>query len=197
MRAVNSFKYLFTSGIRLSLIQEIFYFPGEMHYVRELTRLIKTEINAVRRELANLVKSGLVVSESRSNKIYYQANYSSPLFQDMVTLAHKTHGLGGDIHKSLNKLGKINLVFYSRNFLTNEARGDNYDKVDIIIVGQVILPELSELIKKEEVLRGYEVNYMVMEQSELNIRRQRRDPFIIDFYINYPVVICGEYAKIT
>ncbi len=168
-----------------------------MFYVRELTRLVNTEINAVRRELANLLKAGLLVSEPRANKIFYQANEHSPLFFELLTIAHKTHLLGGIFHKNKDRLGKIDLILYSQNFLVNAQRGDNYDKIDIIIVGKVILQELDELISSEQKLRGYEINYMVMDLQELRLRKQRRDPFIVEFYLNYPVVIYGEYAKIT
>ncbi len=193
MRAKSSFKYLFTSAIRLALLQRLFYFPAEMFFTRQLTRDVGTEINAVRRELVNLKKAGLIVSEPRSNKIYHQANNLSPLFLDLVVIAHKTSGLGGQIHKLSDRIGKLSKIYYNQSFLFNAAKdGKSSSGVDILIIGQLILQEVEDLIKTEETIRMHEINYMVMSESELLVRKQKRDPFIVDFFLNEPVLIFGQ-----
>lgn len=192
MRAVNSFKYLFTSSVRLKLLQKLFYFPQELYFTRELGRAIGVEINAIRRELENLKNAGLIISEPRSNKIYHQANTSSPLFLDLTLIAHKTSGLGGDFHKYTDKLGKLDKIYYNQDFLVARPKDLAASEVDILLVGEVILQELEDLIKTEEVLRSREVNYMVMSNSEFQIRKQKRDPFIVDFFLKEPVLIFGK-----
>ncbi len=192
MKAANSSKYLFTSATRFLLIQKLFYFPLEMYYVRQLTRSLKLQINALRRELNHLEQAGLVSKEQRSNRLYYLANPNSPLYFDLICLAHKTSNLGESLYKKQNQLGELKQVFYSRNFLLNQSRPENYEQIDIILVGKFILQELETLINTEQILRGYEVNYMVMDENELQLRKQRRDPFIIDFFLQMPILIFGQ-----
>lgn len=163
-----------------------------MYYVRELTKNLNLQINAVRRELGHLLGAGLVNKEQRSNRLYYQTNFSSPLFFELVSLAHKTSNLGENLYKHQNQLGRLDHVFYSQNFFYNFPRSENYEQIDIVFVGKFILQELEQLVSAEQTLRGYEINYMVMDLEELQLRKHRRDPFIIDFFLQMPVIIFGQ-----
>jgi len=193
MKAQSSLKYLFVSETRRKLIDAFFYFPEGMFYVRELVRKIDEEINSVRHELENLKKAGLINSEWRGNRLYYSANTTSPIFNDLLVLAHKTTGLGLALQEKKEKLGKIKLFICSYGFMTGNQKSDS---VDFIIVGDVSMNEVDSLIKEEEKLIGREINYMVMDQQELQIRRSKRDPFIIDFFLNCPIVIIGSSQDI-
>jgi hypothetical protein len=73
----------------------------------------------------------------------------------------------------------------------------NTDDIDLIIVGDVSLREIENYIKQEEQVRGYEINYMVMGKGEFNLRRQKRDQFIVDFFLSNPVAIIGSYTEIS
>jgi DNA-binding transcriptional ArsR family regulator len=193
MKAQSSLKYLFVSETRRKLVDTFFYFPENMFYVRELVRKIDEEINSVRHQLENLKKAGLISSERRGNRLYYSANTQAPIFNDMLVLAHKTTGLGLALQEKKEKLGKIKLFICSYEFVTGSQKADS---VDFIIVGDVSINEVDSLIKEEEKLLGREINYMVMDQQELQIRRSKRDPFIIDFFLDCPIVIIGSPQEI-
>ena len=151
------------------------------------------EINSVRRELDNLKKAGIIESEARGNRLYYWANKSSSLFNDLLVLAHKTSGLGMAI-KDKENIGRVKMMLFSYNFLTNQPRSN--DDVDIVLVGDISLREVESAIKKEEEKRGREINYMVMDKKELQLRKQKRDPFLIDFFLACPTVIIGTPQEI-
>lgn len=195
MKVTNSLKYIFVSQTRLKLIGVLFYFPSDIYYVRQLVRLVGEEINSVRRELENMKKAGVVESEWRGNRLYYSANRNSPLFLDLLVLANKINGLGSALIENKDKVGSVKLLVYSYNFLSgnHEGKGD----VDLIIVGDVSFREIEALIKSEEERRGHEINYMVMDKSELLLRKQKRDQFIVDFFLNYPLVIIGSPQEVA
>lgn len=90
-------------------------------------------------------------------------------------------------------LGNIKLVFYSYKFITGDKR--HPDDIDLIIIGDVSLREIENYIKQEEEIRGYEINYMVMGKGEFNLRRQKRDQFIVDFFLSNPVAIIGSHNE--
>lgn len=173
----------------------MFYNPGEIFYVRQLVRLVDEEINSVRRELDNLQKSGLITSEWRGNRLYYWADKQSPLFSNLLTIANQSSGLGLKLQNKNETLGSIKLVFYSYKFMTEDKR--NPDDIDLIIVGDVSLREIESFIKQEESVRGYEINYMVMGRGEFKLRRQKRDQFIVDFFLSNPVAIIGSQSEIS
>ena len=57
---------LFGSKTRVKLLHLFMNNPGRSFYVREITRLIDEQINSVRRELANMLQIGVIISDSSS-----------------------------------------------------------------------------------------------------------------------------------
>lgn len=178
------------SKVRVELIELFFQKPEEMWYVRELTRLIGEEINAVRRELSRMQEVGLVKSEERGNRLYYMLNPQYDFFTELLTLVAKTTGLGREIKKNRRKLGDLQFVMFAGSFA--RKRPHKNTDVDILVVGSVVVPELSLLVKAEEELRGHEINYTVMSAEEFEFRKNRRDPFLRDILAGSRVMIIGD-----
>jgi len=195
MKIQSSLKHIFVSQTRVKILNTLFYNPNEIYYVRQLVRLVDEEINSVRRELDNLKKSGIVSSEWRGNRLYYWADKQSPLFTDLLLIANQSSGLGLKLQNKNETLGSIKLVFYSYRFMSDEKKSP--DDIDLIIVGDVSIREIENYVKQEEVIRGHEINYMIMGKGEFKLRRQKRDQFIIDFFLNSPLVIIGSCQEIS
>lgn len=188
MKASTSLSCLFTSSTRQKLINLFFYTPDELFYVRQLVRLTSEEINSVRRELLNLKSAGLLNSEPRGNRLYYWANKNHKLFYSLQNLTYLSVGLTASIISNQSKLGSIKYLFCSQSFLNHQP--DNH--IDLILVGDVSLKQLEDLIKEEEKARQRELNYMVMGKEEYRLRRLKRDPVLVDFFLSYPAVIIGQ-----
>lgn len=178
------------SKVRVELVELFFQKPEEMWYVRELTRLVGEEINAVRRELSRMQDVGMVKSEERGNRLYYMLNTSYDFFSDLLTLVAKTTGLGKEIKKNRKKLGDLSYVMFSGTFARRKPH-KNTD-VDILIIGDVVIPELTALVKVEEEKRGHEINYTVLSADEFEFRKMRRDPFLRDILGGGRVMIIGD-----
>lgn len=178
------------SKVRVELIELFFQKPEEMWYVRELTRLVGEEINAVRRELSRMQEVGMVRSEERGNRLYYMLNTQYDFFQDLLTLVAKTTGLGKELKKNRKKLGEIHYVLFSGTFARRKPH-KNTD-VDILVIGDVVIPELSALVKEEEAKRDHEINYTVLTLDEFEFRKIRRDPFLRDLLGGGRVMIIGD-----
>lgn len=178
------------SKVRVKLFQLFFENPSEMWYVREITRKIDEEINAVRRELERMTQSGLVRSEDRGNRKYYSLNHGYEFFPELTRLVAKTTGLGYEIKKNRRKLGTVKFVMFTGKFAKHQKRA--HDEVDILVVGEVVLPEMAALIREEEKKRGHEINYTVMSEEEYVFRRTRRDPFLISILELPRVMVIGD-----
>ena len=103
----------------------------------------------------------------------------------------KTTGLGKEIIVGKSKIGKVSLVMFSGRFVRRKDR-KREDSIDVLIVGDVVLPELAALIRKEESKRGKEINYTVMSRDELDFRKKRRDPFLLEILSGSRVMIIGD-----
>ena len=71
------------------------------------------------------------------------------------------------------------------------------DPLDLLVVGSIVLPELSQLVKAEEVRRGRELNYTVMTEEEFLFRKRRRDPFVISILEGSRVMIWGDEEELV
>lgn len=178
------------SKVRVKLIELFFQKPNEMWYVRELTRLTNEEINAIRRELSRMQEVGLLHSEERGNRLYYMLNHSYDFFPELLTLVAKTTGIGKEIKRNRRKLGDIKFVMFSGQFAKYGKRG--HTDVDILVIGNVVLPELAVIVKKEEESRGHEINYSVIAEDEFTFRKNRRDPFLREILSGSRVMIIGD-----
>ncbi len=183
------------SRVRVKMIQTFLSHPGEMFYVRQLTRETKEEINAVRRELQRMEKSGMLKSEHRGNRLYYFFKPSYLFYQELLSLVAKTTGLGKAIIKNRQKLGQIKFAMFSGKYVRVLPRSN--DDVELLIVVQVILPQLAILIRENEAKTGQEINYTVMTEDELKFRKNRRDPFILQVLSNSRVMLVGDEQELV
>ncbi len=181
---------LFISKVRVKMLQLFMLNPTQMFHVREIVRQVDEEINAVRRELQRMEKGGMVRSEWRANRRYYEFKKEYLFYPELLAMMNKISGLGGEIIQNRAKLGKVKFAFISGGF----ARGKNPGPkdVELLIVGTIVLPELSALVKTEEVKRGREINYTVMAEDEYKYRVTRRDPFILDVLERPRIMLIGE-----
>jgi hypothetical protein len=184
------FADLITSKSRITLLNVFLSSPNDMIHVRELVRRTNDEINAVRRELAFLEKKGILTREPRANRVYYFLNKNYSFYYDLLRIGSKSVGLGAQILKNKVKLGRIKYAMFSGRFLRKMK--EEPDEVDLLIVGNIVLPELALLVREEEKRLNTEINYTVMTEEEFSFRRKKRDPFIISILTGSRVVLIGD-----
>ena len=181
---------LFVSRVRVKILQLFLSQPKELYHVREIVRRVAEEINAVRRELARMEKYGLVSSEWRANRRLYRLKRDYLYFRELMGMVVKSTGLGGNIIKGKQRLGKIKFAFLSTRFLKGIPAGS--DDIDFLLVGQIVLPELQSIIADEQAKKEAEINYSYMDEQEFTFRVRRRDPFILRVLIQPKVMLIGD-----
>lgn len=179
------------SKVRVKLLKTFLTNPKEMYYVRDLVRRTSEEINAVRRELRRMEEAGMVQKEGRGNRLYYWFRKDYGFFDELLRLVVKTTGLGFEIRQNRGKLGKVHFVVFSNEFVRHDQKKNN-DQVDVLVIGDIVLPELANLIRQEEQARGNEINYSPMTKDEFEFRKSRRDPFILGILTSGRVLIIGD-----
>ncbi len=183
-------KDLFISKTRVKLMQVFLSNPGKIFYVRELVRTVGEQINAVRAELSRMERVGMLTSEPRANRKFYGFRKDYVYFDELTRLVAKSAGLGGAIIKERNKLGKIKYALLSMGLIKRRPVGPT--DVDLLIVGNVVLPQLAQLVKGNENGVGREINYSVMTEDEFTFRKRRGDPFIRNILEKPKVLLIGN-----
>ncbi len=86
---------LFTSRARVKLLKLFLLHPERELHVREICRITGLNINAVRRELANLEDLGLLRSRHAGNARFYTVNIVFPIYRELTGIFVKV-GRGRD-----------------------------------------------------------------------------------------------------
>ncbi len=186
---------IITSKVRVKILDLFYSNLTEMYHVRGIVREIGEEINAVRRELERFEKVGILKKEPRGNRVYYFVRTDYSGFGDLLSIVSKSTGLGKTICDSRAKLGKVSYVMFSGKFARLKPRKD--DSVDVLVVGEIVLPELAAIIRTFESKLGREINYTVMTKEELDYRKKRRDPFLQSIFLGSRIMIIGDEEELT
>lgn len=184
---------IITSEVRVKLIVELFSETNKQLYVRELTRRVGTEINAVRRELKRFLKAGIIRKEQRGNRLYYLVRKDYPFYYEILGMTAKELGIGKFILDNEANLGKIKLALLATAFA--EGREASSNELDLLIVGDVDLHLLSELVKKASTGLGREINYTVMSENDFVYHKKRREFFLMSFITAPHIFLAGDAVK--
>jgi DNA-binding transcriptional ArsR family regulator len=169
---------LFGSKTRVKLLALFLSNPGHAFFVRELTRKIDEQINSVRRELLNLKSLGIVTSQDKKGKSYYEINTKFEFYPELKKIFSKTDQNMTEEDKLAAALRRSGNVQYAA--LTGRFVGDVTSQVDLFIVGEIdkrkLKPALSELEKEI----GREANYCIMSEVEFDDRSMLFDRFLTE-----------------
>lgn len=185
---------LFVSKVRVKMFQLFLTSREDLLHVREIVRRVDEEINAVRRELARMEKFGMVTSEWRANRRFYKFRRDYKFYQELLALVTKSFALGGGIIKNKASLGKIKYALMAVRFAENKTSGP--EDVDLLVVGQIVLPELQALVAAEQSKRDAEINYSYMDEAEFSFRVKRRDPFILRVLTQPRIMLIGDETQL-
>jgi len=181
---------LFSSKLRIKLLDVFLSSPAARFYIRELERKIKEEAKNVSRELKNLEALRLLISEKQGNLKYYSVNEDFFLYPEMKAIIFKTTGVQGLLKEALEKLKGIETAFIYGTYATGKESESS--DVDIMIIGKPDLTELNEVISNLEEKLNREINYMCFDQEEFKKRRKARDAFINDVLSGEKIMLKGS-----
>lgn len=181
---------LFVSKVRVKILQLFLTSKDDLMHVRDIVRRVDEEINAVRRELARMEKFGMVSSEWRANRRFYKFRKDYRFYHELLGFVTKSTGLGGDILKNKSSMGKIKYALMAVRFAQNKESGP--EDVDLLVVGQIVLPTLQSLVANEQSKREKEINYSYMDEAEFSFRVRRRDPFILKILTQPRIMLIGD-----
>jgi predicted nucleotidyltransferase len=181
---------LFSSKLRIKLLDVFLSSPDARFYIRELERKIKEEAKNVSRELKNLEGLGLLISEKQGNLKYYSVNENFFLYPELKAVIFKTTGVQGLLKEALERLKGIETAFIYGTYATGKESESS--DVDIMIIGKPDLTELNEVISDLEEKLNREINYMCFDQEEFKERRKAGNAFINEVLSGEKIMLKGS-----
>jgi predicted nucleotidyltransferase len=190
---MNRLAELLSSRARAEIFRLLLSGTGEELHVREIERRSGLNDSTLRQELRKLVRLDLVQSRRDSNRVYYRAKTESPLYPEIRNLVLKTSGLS-DVLKSALTDKRIRVAFVFGSI----ARGDEKagSDVDLMVIGQLGLRDLSRLLSGIEEKIGREVNPHVLRQEEFKKRVRAREHFVSSVMETPKIFIIGSQREL-
>ena len=143
-------------------------------FVRELSRNLNEQINAVRRELENLRKIGLLRHRTKDRKKYFFINESFILYPELKSLFLKSLNAQEGLTASLLGLGDIQLILLSGHYTSAKHESP----VDLLVVGNIDRDEFTDFIDGLSG-NGDEIRYSLISPDNFLYRLQYNDSFIL------------------
>lgn len=170
-------KALFSSQTRIKLLKTFLLNSQREYFIRELTRLLDEQINSIRRELDNLKKIGLVRSRIKNRKKFFYANEAFLVFNELRDIFTKATADDKSIKKDIEKLGDVDLVILSGQFVS-----DKDSDIDLLIVGDIVTKKVEDYIEKD--LGKTNVRFSVLTRADFDYRLEVKDVFLLNVLKN-------------
>ena len=181
---------LFISKVRIKMLNQFLMDPQQEYHVRGLVRILEEEINAVRRELQNLESAGILISKRKGNKLFYQLDENCRYVVDLTRLMYQVRDHVVAIHTAVSRVSNIQMALITGNYLKNSYDHD-YD-IDMLILGEVDVNELTVAIKKIEEKLGKELRVTVLHQKDLEFSYKKRDDFLLNILRGDKIFLIGS-----
>lgn len=183
-------EHLFGSKTRVKLLKLLYRQPERAFFVRELSREVGVQINAVRRELELLRELEIILEKvdeqpkdmekaGASLRKYYQLNPASLLYSELQALLIKETVIDQKqfIEDLSTKIGEIKLLV-----LTGSFTNDHQVPTDLLVIGSVKLRALAKMVEQYQKELGFEIRYTIMGEDEFADRRYVMDKFLYSIF---------------
>jgi DNA-binding transcriptional ArsR family regulator len=176
---------------RQAILAATFGEPQRWWYMRELARHLRLTPSSLQRELASLVRGGIILQKREGKHVYFQAATESPIFHELQGLILKTVGLVDVIRDALRPLAdRIEWAFIYGSIA--RAGEHSASDVDLMIIGHVGLAGVSSPLRKAERRLGRAVNPTTYTTDEFAAKVKSNHHFITTVLRSKKLFIFGD-----
>jgi predicted nucleotidyltransferase len=190
---MNRLAELLSSRARAEIFRLLFSGTGEELHVRAIGRRSGLNDSTIRQELRKLVRLDLVHSRRDSNRVYYRAKTTNPLYAEIRNLVLKTSGLA-DVLRSALRDKRIRAAFVFGSIARGEEKTGS--DVDVMVIGELGLRDLSGLLSGIEERIGREVNPHVLQEDEFRKRLRTSEHFVTSVMASPKIFIIGTQDEL-
>ena len=165
--------------------------PEQAYYLRQIARLTGTAPGTMQRELIKLEEAELVTVKKIGNQTHYQANRSSPIFEELASILRKTSGLVDVLLQGLLPLeNQIQCAFVFGSTAGGKTTASS--DIDIMLIGDLEFGEVVAALHPYQEILGREINPKVFTSKEWTKLMQDNGAFIRDVLSKPKLYIIGN-----
>jgi predicted nucleotidyltransferase len=180
------------SKVQQRVLAVLFGNPARSFYGNELIALAGSGSGAVQRELARLAAAGLVTVTRIGNQKHYQADPTTPVFEDLRRLVMKTSGLADIVRSALAPMaGQISAAFVFGSVA--KAMDTVTSDIDLLIVSDTLsYGELFAALEPATNRLQRTVNPTLYSRADIVSRRRAGNPFIKRVFAQHKLWVIGQ-----
>ncbi len=192
---MNLLSELLSSRIRSQIFRLLFGLSDEALHMREIERRSGLSIGTIQQEVRKLLRLDLITKRKDGNRIYYEPNKGHPLYPDIRSLVLKTVGLVDFFRETLKANPNIKIAFVFGSIARHEEKGKS--DVDLMIIGDIGLRQLSGLLSGVSGQIGREINPHIFHRNEFLKRKRARDHFLTQVLESPKIFIIGNENELA
>ena len=180
---------ILSSKVRAKILVAFFLSPGIEKNAWELTQSLGENYSAIWKELNRLEENGILASERRGNAKAYRVNHACPIEPELRAIVMKTEGIGGLLKTKLSIMKNVKRAFIYGSAASGKA--DRFSDIDLLIIGELNLEELSTLISEAEKELNRPINYVVFPEKEWKEKLANNEPFAMNVEKSQKIMLVG------
>jgi uncharacterized protein len=146
-------------------------------YLSDIAAHLGVRPSSLQRGLADLTAAGILQREADGNRVYYRADPSCPILEELAGILVKTVGIADPIRDALAPLAaKIRVAFIHGSVA--ELRERSESDVDVIIVGDVPNADVALALRPVKERLAREVNVTRYTPKEFAAKVAARQHFV-------------------
>jgi predicted nucleotidyltransferase len=164
MRKKSLVSALFPKTRRAVLATTLMH-PERWWFLADLARQIGVPPSSLQREMESLVEAGILLRRQEGKQVYFKPDPNCPILYELQGIMTKTLGLVDVLRQALTPFEKaVKLAFVYGSIARCEELSES--DVDLMIVGDAGLADLSPAIHKAEERLAREVNPTLFSPAE-------------------------------
>jgi predicted nucleotidyltransferase len=151
--------------VRRGVLGLLLSHPDERFYLRQISELAGVGLGHLQRELARLVAAGVIRRSQEGRQVYFSADPTCPIFDELRGIVRKTVGGADMIATALSELWpKLQVVF----IFGSVARGDEKatSDLDLMVIGDASFAEVVGAVAPAENALRRPINPLVYPSHE-------------------------------
>jgi uncharacterized protein len=177
--------------IRQALLAATVLHPDRWWYLSDLAKHLDVRPSSLQRELAALVDAGILRRRRDGNRVYFQPNPDCPFLPELQGLLVKTAGVVDTLQEVLRRFDKrLDWAFVYGSMARAEELASS--DVDLMIIGQVGLAELTPALRRAEGRLGWAVNPTLYTREEFATKLHAGHHFLKAVLDGEKLFILGE-----
>lgn len=192
----NSMAQALFPDTRRAILAATLLEPERWWYMSDLARHLGVSPSSLQRELQSLVSAGILVRREEGRQVYFRADPECPVLSELQGIMVKTAGVADVLRAALASFNEsIDCAFIYGSFAKGTVVSES--DIDVMVIGEVGLSELSPALKDAAEKIGRSVNPTVYPAMEFAKKLASGQHFLSTVMREERLYLIGDENKLA